>query len=100
VKFGVSLFNKRHPEFLAISAVAVQRLLSGRVVGDSSVNFNVLPLTVLEKLKDNETILETIFGNQVPEDFRVYANIKESTKEPTIVKDSLLDVSRNHSVLH
>jgi hypothetical protein len=71
VEFSISFLDERHPELLAISAVTVQGLLSGGVVRDASVDLDVLPFAVFEKLEHSESILKTVLGNQVPKDFRV-----------------------------
>jgi hypothetical protein len=57
MELSISLLNKRNPEFAGVGAMPIERSFGLRVVGDASVDNNILPTAVLEKLEDSETKL-------------------------------------------
>ena len=70
--------------------------LVGRVVWDSCIDNNVLPLSILKELENGETMLDTVVDNEVLEKLWVCALNQESTEEPEVIKDTLLHVSWLH----
>lgn len=65
MKLGVSLLHEWYPELVVVRAVPVENGLALAVVGDSRINDNVLPSTILEELEHGETVLDTIVDNKV-----------------------------------
>jgi hypothetical protein len=51
--------------------VSVGNYLLTRVVGNESVHDDLLPLSVLEKLKDSETKINAVIDDQVLEQLRL-----------------------------
>lgn len=100
VEFGVGFFDQRHPELLRFSAVAVQRSLSRHIVGNSSVDSNDLPPSVLEELENGEAIFNSIMNNQIFEQLRVHSHGRECTKKPLVIQDTALDVAGVLEGLH
>ena len=84
VQLSVGLLHERHPEFVVVCAMTIQRGLALRVVRNSSVNNYILPATILEELEDGKTILDTVIDNKVLEEFWVGALHKERSKEPAV----------------
>ena len=57
MKFSIGFFDKRNPEFVGVGAMPIESSLGLCVIGDASVDNNILPTAVFEKLEDSETIL-------------------------------------------
>lgn len=57
MKLSIGLLDKRNPEFVGVGAMPIESSLGLCVVGDTCVDNNILPTTILEKLEDSETIL-------------------------------------------
>jgi len=57
MKLSIGLLDKGYPEFVGVGAMPIERCLGLCVIGDASVDNNILPTAVLEKLEDSKTIL-------------------------------------------
>lgn len=73
VELGVCLFHEWHPELVVVSAMSIQWGLALRVVGDSSINNNILPATILEELENCKTILDTVIDDEIFQKFWICA---------------------------
>ena len=67
---------------------------------DASVNDDILPLSVLEELEHGKSFLDSVVVNQILEELWIGGKAEEGSKEPTITKNTLLDITRLQSVLH
>jgi hypothetical protein len=65
VELSVGLLHERNPELVVISAMSIQWGLALRVVGDSSINDDILPASILEELENCKTILDTIIDDKI-----------------------------------
>ena len=65
MKLCVSFLHEGHPELLGVVAVAVERSLALSVVRDPGVDYYVLPLSILEKLKHSKSVLNSVIYYQV-----------------------------------
>ena len=65
MQLGVGFFHQWHPKFSDVMATAVQGCLALSVVGDSCVNYDVLPATVFEKLEDSEAVFNAIIDDEI-----------------------------------
>jgi hypothetical protein len=98
VQLGVRLLHQTDPELAEVLAVAVERSLGLRVVWDTSVDDDVLPLSVFEELEDSEAVLDTIMDDQVVQELRIRALNEQRSEEPAVSQDALLDVTGAHGV--
>ena len=98
VQLGISLLHQTDPELSEILAITVERSLGLRVVWDTSINDNMLPLTVFEELEDSESILDTIVDNQVVQKLGVCALNKKRSEEPAVSQNTLFDITGAHGV--
>jgi hypothetical protein len=51
--------------------VSIRYALMSKTVGNESVDNNLLPLSILEELKDSETLINAIIDYQVLEQLRL-----------------------------
>lgn len=65
MKFGVSFLHQWHPEFLRVIAIAIEWSFAVGVIRNSSVNNNILPSSIFEKLENSKTVFNSIIDNQV-----------------------------------
>ena len=98
MELSVGFLHQWNPEFIMISAMAIQWSLTLRIVRDSSVHNHVLPATVFEKLENSKSILDTVIYDQILQELWISALNKKRSKEPAVSKNSLLNVSWAHFV--
>jgi len=98
VQLGIGLLHQTDPELSEILAITVERSLGLRVVWDTSINDNMLPLTVFEELEDSESILDAIMDNQVVQKLRICALNKKRSEEPAVSQNTLFDITRAHGI--
>jgi hypothetical protein len=98
MELGVCFFHERHPEFLGVVAVAVERRLALAVVWYARVDDDVLPFPILEELEHSEAVLDAVIHDQVFEQVWVRAQDEKRAKEPAVTKNALLDVAWAHGV--
>ena len=81
-----------------ISTMSIKRSLALSIIRNSCVHDNVLPTTILEKLENCKTVLNTIIDDEIFQKFRVCALNQKRSKEPAITENTLLDITRRHFV--
>jgi hypothetical protein len=65
MELGVSLLHQRNPELVLIGAKGIEWAFLICPVGNARIYNHMLPLPVFEKLKDSESMLNTIVHNKV-----------------------------------
>ena len=98
MELSVGFLHKWDPEFIMVSAMAIQWGLTLRIVRDSCVYNHVLPASVFEELEYCKSILDTVIYDQILQELWISALDKKRSQEPAVSKDSLLDVSWAHFV--
>ena len=82
----ISFLHKSNPELTLVLIVSIKWGLSLRIVWDSRIYNNMLPLTIFEEIKYGKTILNTIVVDQILQKIWVSAEDQKGSKEPTVIK--------------
>ena len=61
MQLAVRFLHQRNPELGRVCAIREEDLFRLRVVGEQSVDYNLLPLAVLEELESYETVIVEVF---------------------------------------